>query len=116
MLVVIACQDKYLRDNVATLVSAAGLRSIRTLQLDRVLMELKQPERCVIVDMTWEAVQGPGVLRQFVNVGNITRNKVVCICPNQDEDLKTMARQVRPHQVFIRFDLNTTFKDFLKTL
>jgi FixJ family two-component response regulator len=116
MLVIIACQDRYLRENVANLVAGAGLRSIRTNQLDRIIKELKQRDRCVIVDMTWEEIQMPGVLRQCVNIGRITSNKVVCICPNQDEELKMMAKEARPYEIFIRFDLHTRFKQFLKEL
>lgn len=115
-LIVIACQDKYLRDNVASLVSSAGLRSVRTLMVDRVLLELKQPDRVAIIDMTWEEAQRPGVLKQLVNVGKITSNKVICMCPNQDEDLKALAKLAGPARIFIRFDLNTTFKSYLKEL
>jgi hypothetical protein len=115
MLVIIACEDKYLRENVANLVAGAGLRSVRTNQMERIHKELKQRNRCLIVDMTWEEMQLPGVLKQCVNIGRITANKVVCICPNQDEELKELARLAGPTEVFIRFDLMTRFKEFLQT-
>ena len=117
MQVLIACQDRYLSNTLASLVSGAGLLAIRTAQIDRVKNELKQPDRCVIIDMAWVEVQRPGMLKQLVNIGKITSNQVICICPNEEEDLKVMARLAGPAKVFIRFDINTpVFKEFLKTL
>ncbi len=66
--------------------------------------------------MTWEEIQQPGILKQCVNIGHITSNKVVCICPNQDEDLKKLAKEANPFEVFIRFDMMTRFREFLRTL
>jgi hypothetical protein len=51
-----------------------------------------------------------------VNIGRITDNKVICICPNTEEDLKKLAKASRASEVFIRYDLETRFFDYLKML
>lgn len=116
MLVVIGTTDKYLGQNLARLCDEAKLKSIRTGKVDRITKELKIPERVAIIDMAWEDVQGSGVLRQLVNIGRITDNKVICICPNTEEDLKKLAKASRASEVFIRYDLETRFLDFLKLI
>src|SRR5690606_21878916 len=116
MLAVIGTTDRYFGSNLSRIVGEAGLRNIRSSKVERLIKELKLPGRIAIIDMNWEAVQTVGVLRQLVNIGRITDNKVLCICPNQEEDLKKMARESRAAQVFIRYDLETSFKDYLKNL
>lgn len=116
MLIVIGTTDRYLGVNLTRLCAEAKLRSIRTGKVDRILKELKTPERVAIIDMAWEDVQVSGVLRQMVNIGRITDNKVLCICPNTEEDLKKIARASRAAEVFIRYDLETRFLDYLKLL
>lgn len=116
MLIVIGGTDKYLSENMGRLVHDTGLFAIRTSKLERIIKELKSPERCVILDMSWEELQGPGVLRQLVNIARISGNRVVCICPNQEEDLKKLSKASRADKVFIRYDLETTFKDYLKEI
>ena len=116
MLIVIGTSDRYLGLNLARLCEEAKLRSIRTSKVDRITKELKVPEHVAIIDMAWEEVQELGVLRQLVNIARITGNKVLCVCPNTEEDLKKLARAARPHEVFIRYDLETTFLEYLKTL
>jgi hypothetical protein len=115
-LVVIGTEDRYLGLNLSRLCNEAKLRSIRTSKADRIFKELKSLERVVIIDMAWEDVQKNGVLKQMVNIGRITDNKVICICPNTEEDLKKIARASRAAEVFIRYDLETTFLDYLKSL
>lgn len=116
MLAVIGTTDRYFGANLARIVGEAGIRSIRTSKTERVIKELKLPGRIALIDMNWEAIQEVGVLRQLVNIGRITENQVICICPNQEEDLKKIARNARASEVFIRYDLETTFKEYLKAL
>ncbi|MBN8548271.1 MAG: hypothetical protein J0M12_03025 [Deltaproteobacteria bacterium] len=116
MLAVIGTSDKYFGTNLTRIVSEAGMRSIRTSKVDRIIKELKLPGHVAIIDMNWEDVQVPGVLRQLVNIGRITDNKVLCVCPNQEEDLKKLSREARASEVFLRYDLETTFKEYLKNL
>ncbi|RMG42162.1 MAG: hypothetical protein D6719_07090 [Candidatus Dadabacteria bacterium] len=114
MLIVIGSQNRYLSNNLERLVSEFGFRKIRTNKVERVIRELKSTQRLAIIDMEWKEIQKPGVLRQMVNVGRISANIFVCICPNQDEDLKRLARSVNPDEIFLRYDLELSFKDFLK--
>jgi hypothetical protein len=116
MLAVIGTADRFFGTNLSRIVSEAGIRSIRSSKVDRIIKELKQPGCLAIIDMNWEDVQAAGVLKQLVNIGRITDNKVICICPNQEEDLKKLARNSRAAEVFIRFDLETLFKEYLKNL
>ncbi|MCB0310160.1 MAG: hypothetical protein KDD42_02925 [Bdellovibrionales bacterium] len=114
MLVVIASQDHFLSNNLSRLVEDAGLRKIRTVKVDRVLKEMKQPERFLIIDAKWDEIKKGGLLRQLVNIGRISGNRTVVICPNDDEKLKKQARGARPDEVFIRYDLELGFKDLLE--
>ena len=116
MLAVIGSKDHFLGDNLGRLVDAAGLRKIRTVKVERVIKELKQPDRLLILDVAWKELQQGGLLRRLVNIANISGNKVVCICPNEDEKLKKFAKAVRPSEVFIRYDLELGFRDFLEEL
>ena len=109
--------DKYLSTNISRIVGEEKLgKAIRTSKVDRIIEELKSPGRLVIIDMSWEEIQFLGTLKQFVNIGNISGNYVVLICANQDEDLKKLAKAARPAEIFIRFDLETRFREFLRTL
>ena len=63
--------------------------------------------------MEWEELSKGGVLRQLVNIARISANTVVCICPNQDEKLKKIAKSARASEIFIRYDMEFGFKDFL---
>lgn len=114
MLVVIGCQDHFLSNSLSRIADENGLRKVRTVKLDRVIRELKQPDRLLVVDMAWDEIQKTGLLRQFINIGRISGNKVVCICPNEDEALKKMARAARPDEVFLRYDLETSFREFMR--
>lgn len=116
MLAIIASADAYLGGNLSQIVTTAGIRMIRTADIERIIRELKKPDRMVIVDVNWEAVQERGVLKQIVNVSRITGNKVVCICPNQEEDLKKLAQAARADEVFIRYDLEGKFKEYLRDI
>lgn len=114
MLGVIGSSDRYLSTRLAELCTEAGLRTIRTSKLERIIKDLKQPGCLAIIDLNWEEVQKPGVLRQLVNLSRVSGNAVVCICPNQDEDLKKVARGSRAQKVFIRYDLQLEFVDFVE--
>lgn len=114
MLTVIGAEDRYVGQNLSELLTELGLRSIRTIKVDRIIKEIKQPDRLIIVDMNWELIQERGVLRQIVNIGKISGNQVLCLCPNTDEDLKKMAKQARPAEVFIRYDTHTRFKEYIR--
>ena len=114
MLVIVAGKDRYLRETITELVQAQGLRAIRSYSVERVLAEMKKPGRLAIIDINWEDIQQRGVLRQIVNIGKISGNKVICICPNQEEDLKKLARSSRADSVFIRYELTTAFKEYLQ--
>ena len=114
---IIAGVDKYLSTNISRIVGEEKLgKAIRTSKIERIIDELKAPGRLVIVDMSWEEIQFLGTLKQFVNIGNISGNYVVCVCGNQEEDQKKLAKAARPAEVFIRFDLETRFREFLRTL
>ena len=114
MKVVIGSGDRYLTDNIRRLVQAERLFAISTNKVERILDEMKSIDRLAIIDMAWESIQERGVLKRVINIARISANIVVCICPNQDEDLKKLARAVRADEVFLRFDLETRFKEFLK--
>jgi len=114
--VVIGGSDRHLMNHLGELVTKAGHRTIRTNKVDRIIKELKQPGRLAIIDVNWEDVQAPGIIRQMVNLGRICDNPVVCICPNRDDELKELARRSRPTEVFLRFDLGGRFPEFLKSL
>jgi len=92
------------------------MRVLRTNKADRIIKELKQPGRVAIIDMVEKLTQERGALRQMVNVGKISGNELVCICPNQDEDLKKIAAAARPEEVFLRYDLHTSFTEFIEAL
>ena len=113
MLVVIGSTDPHLGAKLAQVAEKAGLRKIRTGKLERMSRELKQPGRLAIIDIKWKEIHKGGVLRQLVNMGRISGNKLICMCPNDDEKLKKLAASARPDQVFIRYDFQTTFTDYL---
>jgi len=115
-LILIASDDFLLSKKVGAIVTELKFRSIRTNSIDRIIRELKRPGRCIVVDICWEQVQEPGVLRQLVNIAAITEGKVICICPNKDEDLKLLAKRSRVSEIFIRYDLEVAFKDYMAAL
>lgn len=115
-LVIVASTDFLLSKKLGALITELKFQVIRTNNMDRIKKELKKPNRCLIADVNWEALQEPGVLRQLINVAAICDSKVLCICPNQDEDLKVLAKRARPTEIFIRYDIETTFKDYMKAL
>ncbi len=114
MKVIIGSTDRFLTENLRRLAQAEKLFPISTNKLDRMFAEMKVINRVAIIDMAWEDIQERGILRQIVNIARISGNKVICVCPNQEEALKKMARLARPDEIFLRYDLETTFKDFLK--
>ena len=116
MLVVAATTDFFLGRKLNKLVREAGLQLIRSAKLERLVKELKQTGRAVIVDMAWEEIQQHGELRRLVNLARISDNKVICICPNKDEDLKKLAKNARPSAWFLRYDLELSFKAYLARL
>ncbi len=113
MATIIASNDRYLGEKLAQLARDAGNRPIRSADIARITLELKKPGTLVVLDMDWEPIQAAGVLRQLVNVGKITGNRVVCICPNADEKLKALAKSSGCYEWFIRYDLETSVRDFL---
>lgn len=116
MQILIGSDDRYLSENLGRVVEQTGRRAIRTNTVERLIQELKKPERLAIIDVNWEAMQEAGVLKRLVNISRISGNRVVCMCPNTDEDLKKLATRSRADQVFIRYDIETTFKDYLRTV
>lgn len=114
MKIIIGSVDRFLTENIRRLAQGENLFSISTNKTDRILSEMKIIGRLAVIDMAWEDMQERGVLRQVVNIARISGNQVICICPNQDELLKKLARAARPEQVFLRYDLETTFREFLK--
>lgn len=113
MIVILMSKDVFLSEKLGKMARDAGHVVLRSSKVERVIKELKQPDRAVLVDITLAAVQERGVLRQLVNIGRISGNYIVCICPNQDEKLKKLAKNSRVHEVFLRYDLETLVKDFL---
>jgi hypothetical protein len=116
MHIIVGGTDRHLSTTVAEILSSMKARCIRTHKIDRIITELKQPDRLVILDMSWEDLQTRGALKQLVNIGNISGNKVLCICPNTEEDLKKLAKSARPTEIFIRYDLYMEFKEYLTEL
>ncbi|MBX7137762.1 MAG: hypothetical protein K1X83_07230 [Oligoflexia bacterium] len=114
MLVIIGSGDHFLGNHISGVLDRLELRKIRTIKLDRIIRELKQPDRLVIIDLSWKEVQKPGVLRQMVNIGRISGNQVICVTPNDDDKLKKIAQNARPEEVFLRYDLETGVKEFLE--
>lgn len=114
MSTIIASDDRYLGEKLAQLARDAGNRPIRSADIARITLELKKPGTLVVLDMDWEPVQAAGVLRQLVNVGKITGNRVICICPNTDEKLKALAKSSGCYDWFIRYDLETSVREFLR--
>ena len=113
MIAVVASSDVFLSEKLANIAREAGFRVLRSSKVERIIKELKQPDRIAIVDLAWEDAQARGVLKQMVNIGRISGNKVICMCPNQDEDLKKLAKAARAEKVFIRHDLEGLFKDYM---
>ncbi len=114
MLTIIASEDRYLGDKLSLLARECGNRPIRSADIARITTELKKPGSLVVLDVAWEAVQEPGVLRQLVNVGRITGSRIVCICPNTDEKLKKLASASGCDECFLRYDLETRVRDYLR--
>jgi ribosome-binding ATPase YchF (GTP1/OBG family) len=114
--IIIATKDRYLSENLGRIVTECGHRSIRTASLERIKKELKKPNLVAIIDVNWEDVQAHGILRQLVNLARITDNKVLCICPNQEEELKKLAKSARPTAVFIRYDLEMSFREYIRQI
>ena len=115
-LLVIGSVDSTFSSRLGKIVNDSGLKCIRTNKVDRIIKEMKKPGRVAIIDMSWEDIQNFSVLRQIINVGNICENKVICISPNREEELKELARRARPYKTFLRFDLEGPFKDELAGL
>jgi hypothetical protein len=116
MIAVLCSSDAFLQEKISGICSAAGIRVLRTAKTERIIKELKQLGRVLIADVNEELIQERGALRQMVNVGRITDNPVVCICPNQDEDLKKLAKSARPAEVFLRYDIHAAFKEYIEAL
>ena len=115
--IIIAGTDKHLCSNISRIVGEEKVgKAIRTSAVERIIDDLKAPGRLVIVDMAWKELKQPGLLKQFINIGRISGNRVVCICPNQDEDLKKYAKAALPDDIFIRYDLETRFREYLREL
>ncbi len=115
-LVIVASVDFLLSKKLGEMITELKFQVIRTNNMERIRKELKKPNRCLIADVNWEELQERGVLKQLINLAAITESKVLCICPNQDEDLKKLAERVRPTEVFIRYDLEGRFKDYMEML
>ena len=111
MNIVIGSEDKYLSANLRRIVQDQKIFAISTNRVERILKEMKMRDRAAVLDVSWKALQEPGVLKQIVNIARISGNFVICVCPNQEEDLKKLAKASRAHSVFIRYDLETTFKE-----
>ena len=114
MLIVLGSKDHFLSSHIGELLEELKLRKIRTVKIDRITKELKQPERLAILDVALKELQKPGVLKQLVNISRITGSRVVCICPNDDEKLKRLARSANPDECFIRYDLELGFREYLE--
>jgi len=114
MLVVLGSKDHFLGNHIGRILDKLELRKIRTIKIERIVREVKQPEKLLILDMNWKELQVAGALRRLVNIAKISGNKVVCICPNDDEKLKKLALAARPTEVFIRYDLELEFFAFLR--
>jgi len=114
MKIIVCSTDRYLTDNLRRLVQGEKLFPISTDKIERLLAEMKTLDRLAIIDMAWKDIQGRGVLRQVVNIARVSGNQVICVCPNQEEALKKLARSARPDEVFIRYDLETTFREYLR--
>jgi len=116
MVTIIASNDNFLGEKLAQLARAGGSRPLRSASIERITLELKKRESFVIIDMAWEDIQVPGLLRKLVNVGRITGSQVMCISPNTDEKLKKLARSSGCDQCFIRYDLETGVRESLMAL
>jgi len=116
LIAVLCSTDRFLQDKVLAICAKAGMRVLQTNKSDRIIKELKQPSRVAIIDMVEKSAQERGALRQMVNVGKISGNQVICICPNQEEELKKMAAAARPEEVFLRYDLQTSFTECIEAL
>ncbi len=115
ILAVVVSDDRYLGANLSSVVISEGYRQIRTADKERIIKEAKRTERLFILDIACPLFEEPGVLRQVVNIARISGNTIAAICPNTDEKLKKLARDVRVDQVFIRYDIELSFREFLKS-
>ncbi|MCB0339035.1 MAG: hypothetical protein KDD53_05505 [Bdellovibrionales bacterium] len=115
-LVIVGSTDFFLSTNLGRIITAAGLRCVRTNQMERIELELKKPGRVFVGDLKWEELQERGVLKKLVNVGAICGNKVFAICPNDDEELKVLAKKSRVKETFIRYDIENRFKVYMELL
>lgn len=116
LLFVIGSADYTLSSKIANVITKLKRRCIRTNKVERIANELKQPNRIVIIDINWKAAQEPGQLRRLINLGRICDNKLICMCPNQDEKLKDLAKKSRPYKSFLRYDLEIAFKEEIEKL
>lgn len=116
MNIIVASEDRYLGETIVRIAREESFRPMRSANVEFLTKGLKKPDTCAIIDVAWEAVQEPGVLAQLVNVGRIVGNVVVCICPNQDEKLKTLAKRSGASGVFIRYDLEASFREYVRDL
>ena len=117
MKIIVACKNQFLGRNISSVLSEIGIkRVVRTGKLDRLETELKSPGKVAIIDMEWKEVQNLSVLKKVINIAAICGNPVACICPNTEEDLKKLAREARPTEVFIRYEVDNAFRDWLAEL
>ena len=117
MRVIVACKNPFLGRMISSVLNQAGFnRVIRTGKLERLESELKSPNRLAIVDMEWQEAQSLHALKKLVNIGNISGNKLACICPDRDEELKKIARASRAAEVFIRYEVQRRFVEWLNAV
>lgn len=114
MVIIIGSTNSFLTNRLSNLAAAGSSRVLRSSKVDRIIQELKSRGRVAVVDAEWEDLQAPGVLKRIVNVARISGNKVVVVCPNQDEDLKKLAAQSRAHKIMLRFELQPKLKEYLE--
>lgn len=117
MKVVLACKNPFLSRSIGTVLAEVGIKQvIRTGKLERLETELKSPGKVALIDMEWEDIQRLSLLKKLINIASICGNPVACICPNTEEDLKKLARAARATEVFIRYEIDNRFKDWLNNL
>ena len=117
MKVIVACKNQFLGRAITSVLTEVGLKQvIRTGKLDRLETELKSPGKVAIIDMEWKEIQNLSVLKKVINIAAICGNPVACVCPNTEEDLKKLARAARATEVFIRYEVDNRFRDWLAEL
>jgi hypothetical protein len=61
MIAVLCSSDAFFQEKISGICTEAGIRVLRTAKAERIIKELKQPGRVLIVDVAEELIQERGI-------------------------------------------------------